>query len=181
LHDVIKKLTKWRNNFSQYFLTQFLATDERTINWLKNIVLQDHGKLLFIINDENNNLIGHIGFTRLSENDVELDNFIKGESLGHKQISYFAEIAMIKWIFETLKIKSIYGYAFSDNIVALMLHKEVGFKLCELYELNKKINGKDIIYERILDKKSNCNRYAQRIILKSEDFININKLIIKKG
>jgi RimJ/RimL family protein N-acetyltransferase len=175
---IIEKLTIWRNKFMQYFLTQFIATNERTMNWLKNIVLKDNGKLLFIINDKNDNPVGHIGIKSLSENDVEIDNFIKGESLGHKQITYFAEIAMIKWIFETLKLESICGYAFSENIIALMLHKEVGFKIGELYGFNKKIEGKDIVYEKSLDKIDSCDRYVRRIVLKKEDFFRKNKLNI---
>ncbi len=168
--QIVEKLTIWRNKFMQYFFNQFTATNERTMNWLKNIVLTDNGKLLFLIYDKNDNLVGHIGFTRLSENDVEIDNLIKGERLGHNQISYFAEIAMIKWIFETLKLKSICGYAFSENIIALMLHKEVGFKIGELEGFNKKIEGKDKIYEKSFDEIDRCDRYVRRIVLEKEDF-----------
>jgi RimJ/RimL family protein N-acetyltransferase len=145
--NIINKLTDWRNKFMRYFLTQFHATNDRTLNWIENNILNDNTKMLFIIYDKKANPIGNLGFTKLTNISSEIDNLIKGEESKPNNIIYFAELALINWMFSNLSIREIYGHVFSDNIAPIMIHREVGFEIIEKikvykYEINNEVHWK---------------------------------------
>ena len=145
--DIISKLTNWRNKFKEFFFTQFKATDERTLNWIKNCIVNDNTKMLFIIYDKTGIPIGNLGFKNLKNTSTEIDNLLKGEKSMPSNIIYFAELALINWMFSILHVKEIYGYVFSDNIAPIIIHREVGFeiiekiKVCE-HKINDEIHWK---------------------------------------
>lgn len=168
---IIKKLTKWRNNAMQFFMTQFNATFERTKNWLNKTVLSDNTRVLFIIYDSSGKAIGNYGFTRLNEYSAEIDNLIRGETGGHPQLIYYAEVALIKWMFSNLKIEEITGDIFSDNIIPLLMHKELGFLIREKYPLQKKVINNEIQWIKgKTGEASSENKYLYKLVITSNCF-----------
>lgn len=141
---VIESLTKWRQKFMRFFMTQFEATPERTGKWLKNNVLTDDSRLLFLIYDENNKLIGNFGICNIQEQNVELDNLIRGEKGGHKHLIFFSELTLISWLY-SLDVVNIYLRVFSNNFKTISLHSSVGFKPKEILALQKDINNSNEI------------------------------------
>lgn len=163
---IIKKLTKWRNNSMQFFMTQFNATFERTKNWLNKTVLSDNTRVLFIIYDSSGKAIGNYGFARLNEYSAEIDNLIRGETEGHPQLIYYTEVALIKWIFSNLRIEKITGNIFTDNIIPLLIHKEVGFIIREKYPLYKKVINNEIKWIKgKTGESSSENKYLYEIVI----------------
>lgn len=172
---IIIQLTKWRNAAMQFFLTQFIATSKRTKNWLANTVLQDNKRLLFIIYDDSGNAIGNYGFTKLNQSSAEIDNLIRGKRLGHPMIIYYAERALINWMFKKFKINEIVGYIFSDNIIPLLIHKETGFSITEKMPLTKKIIDNVIYWNEIKNGDSNtADKYQFKITIKQTNFMRKN-------
>ncbi len=168
--EIIQKLTHWRNRAMRYFLTQFTATPERTKNWLANIVFKDHSSLLFLIYSRSK-LIGQYGFKELSSDSVELHNLIRGEMGGHPRLIYYAEITLIRWLFETFKVGSIYGFVLSDNAMVLNLHRSVGFRLMELIPLHKlKFDGEIPLRMGEVNHPSPDGLYCQKVELRFSDF-----------
>lgn len=142
--NIIEALTKWRQKFMRFFMTQFEATSERTEKWLKDIVLTDDSRLLFLIYDENNKLIGNFGICNIQEQNVELDNLIRGEKGGHKHLIFFSELTLISWLY-SLGIINIYLRVFNNNFKTISLHSSVGFKPKETLALQKNINNSNEI------------------------------------
>ncbi len=174
---IIKKLTKLRNDAMQFFLTQFIATHRRTKNWLANTVLNDNKRILFIIYDNSGNIIGNYGFTKLNESSTEIDNLIRGESFGDPRIIFYAERALIKWLFEKFKLDEIVGYIFSDNILPMLLHKEIGFSVKEKLPLAKKVINNEIYWNKVKNGDvSKADKYQFKISINQEDFMRKNKL-----
>lgn len=172
---IIKKLTKWRNGAMQFFLTQFIATSKRTKNWLANTVLDDNKRILFIIYDDSGNAIGNCGFTKLNESLAEIDNLIRGERLGDPRIIFYAEQALINWMFKKFKINEIIGYIFSDNIIPMLIHKEIGFSIKEKIPLTKKIIINEICWKEVKSGNvSHDNKYQFKISIKQRDFMREN-------
>jgi hypothetical protein len=124
----IKKLTDWRNMFMEYFFTQFVATEHRTAEWLRNKVIPDTTRILFLIFDENNNAIGNFGLCNISTDSAELDNLIRGEKGGDSKLIYYSEIALLNWIFCILNIPMATLHAFSNNSMTIRLHNSIGFR-----------------------------------------------------
>lgn len=168
---IIKKLTKWRNNAMQFFMTQFNATFERTKNWLNKTVLSDNTRLLFIIYDSTGKAIGNLGFTKLNEYSAELDNLLRGEHGGGSKLIYYTEVAIIKWMFSCLKIKEITGNIFLDNEILLSIHKKIGFSIREEFPLYRKIiNNETRWIKGKTGKVSSENKYLYEIVIKSNCF-----------
>jgi len=170
-NDLIQKLTNWRNLARRYFFTQFIATCDRTRNWIENTVLQDRSRLLFIIHSKIKP-IGQYGFKRLSVESVELDNLMRGEMGGHPRLIYRAEIALIDWIFSVFDVNRIYAFILSDNHIALNLHKSVGFKMSQRIPLSKvEFQGEIHLQKGTPGCQSPDGLYAQKVELERSDFI----------
>ena len=168
--EIIQKLTYWRNRAKRFFLTQFTATPERTKNWLANTVFKDHSRLLFLIYSRSK-LIGQYGFKELSSDSVEIDNLIRGEIGGHPRLIYYAEITLIRWLFETFKVGSIYGFVLSDNAMVLNFHRSVGFRLMELIPLHKwEFDGEIHLRMGEANRPSPDGLYCQKTELRFSDF-----------
>ena len=144
--EVVEKLTKWRRMFKRYFLTQFTPTPERTKSWLDSVVMPSDSRILFLICTDSNEIIGNFGVCDLSESKAELDNLIRGEKGGHPKLIYFAELALLKWIFEDLGIPTACLHVFSNNYKTIALHESVGFKTVASYPLSKQDLQDEINY-----------------------------------
>ncbi len=144
---IVTSLTNWRQLFMHNFLTQFDATEERTYNWIKNIVLQDDTRILFLIIDHADKLIGNVGLRDIGESHAQLDNVIRGEKAPCKNFMYFSLLTLLKWIYCALDIDHTYLHVFSNNKRAIALYKSVGFQGSHIYGLSQKTINSEVIYE----------------------------------
>jgi RimJ/RimL family protein N-acetyltransferase len=126
--EILEKLTQWRNRHSQHFLTRFTATPERTKAWLRDTVLPDDSRLMFLIYYKDK-LVGHNGFRHLTEFYNEGDNLIRGERGGGINFMYYACVAQTTWIFNSLGIESAKIKVLSVNEGALIISKKLGYKV----------------------------------------------------
>lgn len=126
--SIINLLTKWRQRFMRFFLSQFDASPQRTQEWLKTVVFPSPNRLLFLIYDHDQNPIGNCGLANIERKSCELDNLIRGEKGGHPRLIYFAERAMLSWLFDSQGMDYVNLHVFSNNFPTLRLHRSVGFK-----------------------------------------------------
>jgi len=147
---VVAGLTKWRRMFMRHFLTQFSANEARTRNWLRNVVLADDTRLLFLIYTDDRVMIGNFGVCNISSGSAELDNLIRGEKGGDAQLIYFAELSLMDWLYSTCLVSEIYLHVFSNNSRTLALHSSVGFVMHAAHALTRHENGGEIHY-RVCD------------------------------
>ncbi len=163
--EVIQKITEWRNQNMQSFLTQFIATTERTYSWITNVLFKTPGQLLFLVYVENI-LVGHIGFKNLNHKNVMLDNAIRGERIGHPQLFTRAGIVLTNWIFDETTVEYIYGLIEAKNYAAVYMNKQIGFGGWIRHPMTKKTEGIEtswIIGEQ--GALSPENKYVFRVIL----------------
>jgi hypothetical protein len=158
---VIDSLTRWRSKFKKYFLTQFEPTIERTKYWLENIVLPDNSRILFLIFDDTNKLVGNFGICNISKDSIELDNLIRGEKGGDPKLIFYAELSLMKWAYESLGVSDIYLRVFSNNFKTKALHQLVGFEEYLSQQLVKVVDGDEIRYEVNKD----CVEYTDNLHL----------------
>ncbi|OLP53212.1 hypothetical protein BJF92_00085 [Rhizobium rhizosphaerae] len=134
---VIGKLTDWRNANMAAFFTQFTATPERTRAWLDKVVLAATNQMIFLIYAEDDQLIGHFGFKDLTEDEVLLDNAMRGERGGHPKLLQIAGETLIDWLFAAAKVRVVYGIVLTTNVPAIMMNRAMGFGLWDKYPLAK--------------------------------------------
>ena len=77
--NLIKSLCNWRNNSIETYYNSSTATIESTEKWLKNNLLENSNKILFLVFNVNCDLIGHIGLFLNEEKpyEIELDNVLR--------------------------------------------------------------------------------------------------------
>ena len=124
---LVESLTNWRSKYMRFFLTQFNANPDRTRSWLRNTVIPSGDRLLFLIFDENERLIGNSGVANIANQKCELDNLIRGEKGGHPKLIYFAELALLRWLFSKYAMVFVNLHVFSNNTPTIKLHTSVGF------------------------------------------------------
>lgn len=144
--ELIASLTKWRNNNRHCFLTQFVATVQRTASWLQSAVIPDTTRAMYIIKDVSGVSVGHLGVLHLDSETPELDNMIRGVSSGNPQIMYWAEVALIKALFSRNGVRALSGHVLSNNWVPLSLHRSVGFEKVGKLSVSKRVVNDEIHY-----------------------------------
>lgn len=149
--EILESLTRWRQEHMGCFLTQFKATKARTRNWLKNTVISDDSRILFVITDENRQLIGNYGVCNICSESAELDNTIRGEKRGDRQLMLYAELALISWLYNELGVDEIYAHVFSNNERSIRLAKSAGFAISTSYRLFRKDINDETRYEVDVD------------------------------
>lgn len=166
-------LCRWRQRSMKYYLTQFKATQERTLTWLQQIVALEDNRLLFLIKTEEDKTIGHIGLCNIASDDMEIDNLVRGEQGGDPKLIFYAEVAVLDWVIRVLQLKKIYLRQFTDNHMGTALHSSIGFFEDTSWKIIKsELNGEyqhEIIYD---EAPAKGERGYMRMVLDVEDYRN---------
>jgi perosamine synthetase len=128
-HDLLQKITNWRNVNVDVYPTQFSATLESTKIWMKDHLLAVDDRILFLVCENNGKAWGHIGFNGCFNSDLsfEIDNVIKGESDAQKGIFSEAMIALIEWARKTINVNNFYLRVMDKNHHAINFYKKNEF------------------------------------------------------
>lgn len=166
--EVIEKLTAWRNENMGNFLTHFVATPERTRNWIQNVVLKAHGQLLLLVY-AHGHLVGHFGFKELTRDDVLLDNAMRGDRLGHPKLFVYAGKALVQWLMDEAKVQRVHAYVMADNVPSIMMNRQIGFVSRTRHPLIKRMQNNDIHWEMGTEgQPSPDGRYCYSLLIERE-------------
>jgi polyisoprenyl-phosphate glycosyltransferase len=126
---LIEKLAAWRAENSFAYPTQFKVTTEGTKKWLRERVLDTEDRILFLVVDQKGYVVGHIGLANaLNDNeDIEVDNVLRGEKNLQFGIMTLAMHALIQWVIDVIQPKRIFLRVFSDNTRAISFYHRIGF------------------------------------------------------
>ncbi len=141
-NDFCSRYYEWREHNADMFLTKFKNSPSKVRNWFQQYVLTDETRQVFLIKDLSGTTIGVCGFYGLTKDNVELDTMIRGESVGHPDLMFAAQRALIWWIFSNLPVNKISGKVLSRNFIVRHFHKQFGFSDFKRTPLTlKKKNG----------------------------------------
>jgi RimJ/RimL family protein N-acetyltransferase len=152
--------TEWRNLHSDSFLVEpFVATDKRTLNWLRETYFFNPDRIIFMIEDINKFPIGHLAFENFiyDEQKCEYGRLMRGdvspmERKKRVNLIELAQITFLNWGFNHLNLKLVYGTQFADNWTVNMLHAKCGFETIREYTHEKK-SGVVKLADRVLRKE----------------------------
>lgn len=139
-------LTAWRRSNMDHFLTQFEPTTARTALWLRDSVLEDDGRILFLIRDAEGRPVGQFGLCGVEPGRAELDNAIRGEP-GAPGLMLCAELHLLALALRPLRAELALARVFSNNLAARLLHKEVGLQCVRSQYLRSARVGHELRYE----------------------------------
>ena len=123
----VRLLTEWRNRFIPSFLTDFVATESRTSQWLTDFVGTNENKILFMV-EVNGKPVGNIGldFINWETGYGEADNIVRGEE-APRGLMKLALRTTLDWAYRQLGLSKIGVRVRSDN-PALEYYRKVGFE-----------------------------------------------------
>jgi RimJ/RimL family protein N-acetyltransferase len=175
-HDVtdgalIERLGAWRAASMANYPTQFPVTAEGTARWLREHVLGDADRLMFLIVDADDPYgvaYGHMGFDHAhpSEPVLGLSNVLKGdrERLPRGAMEVVEE-RMIAWAHEALGVVQITAEIFEDNRPSCALHERLGFVQTGRRGLRRHVEGDRTVYRPLAeDDEAEPDRWWIRVV-----------------
>ena len=127
---VIERICHWRDLHKGAFLTVVEPDPENTRRYLEEVSLSDPARILFLVVDLQERLIGNIGFCNVDANGAELDNVVRGESVISPGFMRWVCTTALDFAFAALGISSIYLNVIADNRRAIELYHGLGFAEC---------------------------------------------------
>lgn len=124
---LIKLLALWRKKHEQLFLAIFPITLEGTKQWLRERVINEPDRILFMI-EVKNQYIGHIGLYRFNFQNMsyEIDNNVRGVDR-YPGIMGNALRHMMRWAKIEFGVNTFNVQTTSNNKKALRLYQRLGF------------------------------------------------------
>lgn len=151
--ELIRLLSDWREANNRWYPAIFKVTDEGTRKWLKERVIDEPDRLLFMVETPEGIVLGHMGFYR-----GEADNFIRGRDLV-KGAMTFALKAMLKWAHAELELNELHLRVFADNCRAIGFYARCGFREIRKIPLKKVVETDSVRWEESMDNPGNAERY----------------------
>lgn len=129
--NCIELMSKWRRENPSLSNSIFEVTDARTRKWIDDLILRREDRLLFLIDDLENNHLGHIAYSSFDflNQTAEIDAVLHGEHDGVHNIMTYTIKAMIQWGFNELSLSDIYLVTNDDNERAINLYQKCDFKI----------------------------------------------------
>ena len=175
IDEISNYLTQWRNQSMKFFLTGFNATPERTKAWLKSSVIESNSKILYLVYVDDRP-VGQFGLANITNSRAELDNAIRGEKGGHPDLFRNIEYVLLDMAFNHLHIEKVEGKLFSNNLIAIMLHKQFGFTVTDRSKLKRVESGEEWHYTPCDEEESNTKIDQLQITLTKERFLNSTEI-----
>ena len=172
--ETVNLLYNLRKKYRKMFATDFEMTEDKTRNWIKNLILGNTGRILFMIYFDNKKIgcIGNGGYDE-KNNSSRLDNMMKDPLCNLSGAMTIVEKVYLKWMFDDLKLSKITGFLFSDNSRMVNIHKKCGWITVDVVPIKKIFTEEETRWEEITTKPNNENveRYFNKIELTRENIM----------
>ena len=166
----ISSIALWRQRSMRMFLAQFISTEDRTREYLKNYSINKADRLFFLIIDKEKRHVGHIGISECTSKSAELDNLMRGVNGGDPQLILYAELALLDWCFKELNLSELDVRILSYNWMVKALHEDVGFILERSSPLMKVVNDEFVDHIEVSSENSNVNYSCLRLKITNDSF-----------
>lgn len=151
----IEQLREWRNSkdVSDHMISRPIISREQQEKWYESIK-EDPSGIYWIILSKEGKRLGLVSLTKIDQTDRSAE---PGLYIGTKQErnSFFGMEAyyhVLKYAFQTLQLKKIYGTTLSMNKVAQKMNTSFGFVTQEIVKNGITIDGVDQdLYKIVLD------------------------------
>lgn len=126
--DLVRCMTRWRAQNAEAFASRFHVTDQGTDSWLREQVIGNPDRILFLIKDLAGLPVGHLGLVLHDSGNlsVELDAVLRGEPAPGGTMRA-AVRAMEAWSETQLGISEIWLRVLASNLRALRFYEHLGY------------------------------------------------------
>ncbi|SMC40583.1 Protein N-acetyltransferase, RimJ/RimL family [Oscillospiraceae bacterium] len=122
-------LSKWRIENPSLSPAEFVVTEKRTTAWIEKAILNNPNRILFMIKDDNQRYVGHIGISNIdpTKGKARLDSVMRGETTTCKTIMRDSIETLVHWCSTNFGVTRIDLVVLSDNERAIRLYRNCGF------------------------------------------------------
>ena len=167
--------TKWRQNNLKWFQSTFIPTEKNTSDWIKNTILKDPDRILFMI-FLGGKKVGQTGLDRyvIEDNSIDITGTVKDQSVKDHRVMEYARKALIRWVFEYLDVAKVIIRHFSDNYRAINLSERCGLLTVNTIPMKRKIVNNELSWvETTLNSNDEiAERYFNILEITKEKFYN---------
>ena len=136
--ETISLLTQWRMKYRDMFATDFTINEEKTKKWIKNDILGNSDKILFLIyvNKKKIGIISHSNYNE-ENNSCIMDTMMKDPNFHLPGLMTTIEKIYLKWVFDEFDLSKITGFLFSDNENMMNIHTKCGWVITDVVPIEK--------------------------------------------
>lgn len=153
-------LSRWRVENPGLSPARFPVSNERTEKWLRNSILENDYRVMFMIQNEHRENIGHIGLSGMNfeTSTVRIDSVMKGvkkecPGIMARVIEFLKDLCR-----EQLEAQSVDLVVLDDNTRAIRLYEKCDFEVNSSIPLRKIEHDGEInwVEDMSLDKPEKC-------------------------
>lgn len=144
---LIGLLAQWREENSHAFPSQFPVTHAGTARWLNQGILDNPGRMLFLVCTRFGQPVGHVGVADYLNDagSMEAENIVRGVTGTAPGLMTRAMQTLIAWA-RALGAHHLHLRVFSDNAHAVDFYRKLGFRDAGLIALRKHVEGPAVVY-----------------------------------
>ena len=167
--DLLTTLADWRNVNVSAYPTQFVATPESTRRWAEVGLLENQGRILFLVLNNHGKIVGHLGFNNCTNNGsrFEIDNVVRGCN-SNKGILSEAMQAICTWAKSKFPVDEIYLRVLESNSHAVKFYERLGFVCGQKTKLRKVNKGATTNLEALPDGSSDYEDKFVEMVLQEK-------------
>ena len=138
---IVEELCNLRNDFISIYPNSSPADFSSTQIWLKELVISNDSRILFLVVDKKNRIHGHLGLWQRDDLNLELDNVLKAPHSKVPGLFGAAVIAIEKWINELVNVSELKLRVLESNEHAIKFYVKNGYSEISRKPMNWVSNG----------------------------------------
>ena len=138
---IVEELCNLRNDFISIYPNSSPADFSSTQIWLKELVISNDSRILFLVVDKKNRIHGHLGLWQRDDLNLELDNVLKAPHSKVPGLFGAAVIAIEKWINELVNVSELNLRVLESNEHAIKFYVKNGYSEISRKPMNWVSNG----------------------------------------
>ena len=143
--ELLENILSTRNANSYAFFLQEQADLAQTMNYLLNGAISDPYRVLFIVQSQNYDYLGQVGFKGLRLNEIELDAVLKSK---YGSFSMYRVIKhLLKWVTSNYGVTKVTLEVKADNLRAIRLYERLGFVVSDDVLPTKEGKGRKMVID----------------------------------
>lgn len=168
-HQLVQSMTDWRTSNREMYFSRFEETPDSMRRYLLDISINEHSTLLFIIEDSDGNVFGHIGVKNVNEIDAEIDSVVRATEVTSPLLMDRALKTLIAYCEYCLGIYSFSLEVISYNDKALNLYTRNGFNVSEFFPLYRSVEGANVEHKKVKASEANVDYHSLKLTRNSTE------------
>ena len=166
--DLISDLAHWRAANSHMFFSQFPESTESMRQYLIDNTISDHRYVLFLIENDSGDPLGHLGLKLIGADTAEVDSVMKSPSCRTPGLMDRCLKTLVTIAGQDLKIDELRLEVVSSNSRAIGLYVVNGFREVARSPLFRTESEGHINHIKVLPENSNVDFFSLTMMRKTD-------------